>query len=99
MIIHLIKVGVYRDTILPKPEKKHFRIKGRAMTICAAIRCADGIVLAADREITRGDTKYYETKLFTVNNSPEWSITFGYAGHPDFAKTIYNKLLPFSAHL
>jgi hypothetical protein len=69
------------------------------MTICAAIRCADGIVLAADREIGRGETKYCETKLFTVNNSPEWSVTFGYAGHPDFAKKIYNKLLSFSAKL
>ena len=69
------------------------------MTICAAVRCADGCVLAADREIGRGDTKYQETKLYTVNNSAEWSVNFGYAGHPDFARKIRSKLLPFSLQL
>jgi 20S proteasome alpha/beta subunit len=57
------------------------------MTIAAGFRCVDGVLLAADTEITlAGIGKTHRKKIFAIhiNNG----CCFTYAGTPDFAKEL-----------
>ncbi|HVB98755.1 MAG TPA: hypothetical protein VNJ12_05405 [Candidatus Dormibacteraeota bacterium] len=62
------------------------------MTIIAGFRCKNGVVLAADTEITNlgGTGKTYESKIFTINAQLGCSVA--YTGDSDFAKELVDEL-------
>jgi len=66
--------------------------KGDPMTIAAAFRCNDGVLLAADTLITfvGGSAKKYESKLFQIN--VDLDIHLAYAGDPYFVKDYVEEL-------
>jgi hypothetical protein len=63
------------------------------VTICVGFCCDDKIIFCADRQMTKGDLKFYETKVFASSGSrstskewpipspqsPEWTLGLGYA--------------------
>jgi hypothetical protein len=65
----------------------------KAMTIIAGFRCEDGVVLAADTEITLdgGTGKTYQSKIFAV--SPELGCHLAYTGDSDFAQEFVDHLV------
>jgi hypothetical protein len=71
----------------------HEGVRGtRAMTIAIGVRCDEGNLLLADRQITKaGGLKYYEKKIREVSGGlPQgfFNVSFAYAGFPDAAKFI-----------
>jgi len=65
----------------PVPERE------KSMTIAAGFRCKDGVILAADSQITLSDGgKTYQSKIFPVNDVEDCYIA--YAGYADFAKEL-----------
>lgn len=62
------------------------------MTIGLGFLCRDGIVLCADRQITGlAGYKFEECKLFYCIN--DWgTMVFGYAGDPEAAKVMFDKI-------
>src|ERR1700740_3854311 len=62
------------------------------MTIAAGFYCRDGVVLAADTEITisGGAGKTYSSKMLTI--SPPLGCYATYAGSPDVAKELMQEL-------
>jgi 20S proteasome alpha/beta subunit len=61
------------------------------MTVVAGLVCSNGVVLAADTEITHADNwKTYESKIFPINR--ETGCYFAYTGTPDFAKELADRL-------
>jgi 20S proteasome alpha/beta subunit len=67
----------------------------QAMSIALGIRCVDGAVLAADRQMTKeGGLKYEEKKYFigrVAGNIP-LDYAFLYCGIPEVAKIFENKV-------
>lgn len=81
---------------LPKiPLKPYIRPDKRgikAMTIAAGFRCADGIVLCADSQITAADgTKYNAEKLIGYSND-DIDVVFAFAGVEVFSKMCIERL-------
>lgn len=73
----------------PKQERLTER---KAVTIGVGFLCTDGIVLCADRQITdSGGFKYEERKIFR-SLTKEYSLIYSYAGQPDTAKVIFQRL-------
>lgn len=66
----------------------------KAMTIALGILCQDGIVLAADTQLTAaGSHKRYASKIFTIHSDldiPTWIGVITYAGYPAFVDTFNN---------
>jgi len=63
------------------------------MTIAIGMLCSDGIVLAADRQLTREDGhKYQEQKIFPIDGG-DWKAVLTYSGSPDFVKEVQQKLV------
>ncbi len=62
------------------------------MTIAAGFYCKDGVVLAADTEITisGGAGKTYSSKMLTISSPLGCHAT--YAGSPDVAKELVHEL-------
>jgi len=62
------------------------------MTIAAGFRCKDGVVLAADTEISvlGGTGKSYSSKMFEINSGLGSHLT--YSGSPDFTKELVQEL-------
>jgi 20S proteasome alpha/beta subunit len=57
------------------------------MTIAAGFRCVDGVLLAADTEITLGGIgKTHRKKIFLIHVNE--GCCFTYSGTPDFAKEL-----------
>jgi 20S proteasome alpha/beta subunit len=56
------------------------------MTVAVGLVCNNGVVLAADTEVTYvgGTGKRYESKIFPIR--PEAGCYLTYTGNPDFAK-------------
>jgi 20S proteasome alpha/beta subunit len=79
----------YLERLGTRPQKPYIRrIKRerKAMTIVVGFRCANGIVLGADRQISvPGAHKYHERKI-RVERGDGWNILFGYAGLPGVAR-------------
>ena len=84
-VLHL--PAIYRP-----PVKKLEGKVGKAMTIVAGFRCDDGVVLAADTEITfdNGTGKTYESKIFKINELVKCNLA--YTGITDFAKEFVDHL-------
>jgi hypothetical protein len=59
--------------MMPKPQTGNTaRLEGvRALTICAAFTCRDGLTLCADTEETHGDMKFQAPKLVALPRSRE----------------------------
>lgn len=75
---------------LPKPQKEE---KRRIVTAVVGMLCGDGIVIAADQQVSvPGHFKYHESKI-EVQEGPNWAVTFAYAGSPGLAKEVKNKIL------
>ncbi|HEY1208636.1 MAG TPA: hypothetical protein VGE85_04655 [Terracidiphilus sp.] len=55
------------------------------MTTIAGLKLRDGVLLAADTEISEGVAKYAESKIFAEQISPTVSLAFAYSGTKDFA--------------
>src|SRR5579872_5697237 len=63
------------------------------MTIAIGMLCSDGIVLAADRQVTlEGHHKYQEQKIFPIDGG-DWMAVLTYAGSPAFVKEVQQKLI------
>lgn len=61
------------------------------MTVAVGLVCNNGVVLAADTEITYGVAgKKEESKLFQINRNCGCWLT--YTGHCDFAKELVDRL-------
>lgn len=75
----------------PKPYIPSHNGGTKAMTIVAGIQCKNGVVLAADREITVGQIgKTYESKIFLINKGQGCHVS--YAGSTDFMKELVSQL-------
>ncbi len=62
------------------------------MTIVLGFRCADGVVMCADQQITApGAFKYHQTKI-TVEDFEGFSAVFAYAGQPGLALEVHDKI-------
>jgi 20S proteasome alpha/beta subunit len=62
------------------------------MTIALGMCCTDGIVIAADSQITRPDYyKYYESKV-SYTEGKDWALLFGYADSPGLYKEAREKI-------
>jgi 20S proteasome alpha/beta subunit len=82
---------------LPKPPQKPYirpdKRESKAMTIVAGFRCADGIVLCADQQVSAvGSHKYFETKIVARDGFIE-SIAFAYSGLPSLAHEAREKMM------
>jgi 20S proteasome alpha/beta subunit len=78
-----------------QPRIKNVNAKAaKAMTIVAGFRCADGVVLAADTEITLdgGVGKTYASKIFTLNS--DLGCHLAYTGVSDFVAELVDHLQP-----
>jgi 20S proteasome alpha/beta subunit len=63
------------------------------MTIAIGMLCSDGIVLAADRQLTlEGGHKYQEQKIFPIDGG-DWKAVLTYAGSPDFVREVQERLV------
>lgn len=62
------------------------------MTAVVGLRCSDGIVICADRQVSSPDYhKYYERKI-SVECGSGWGVIFAYAGLPQLAKEAKEKM-------
>lgn len=62
------------------------------MTIVLGFRCSDGIVIAADRQITAaGAFKYHEPKV-SDEEFDTFDAVFAYAGSPGLAQEVHDKI-------
>lgn len=62
------------------------------MTIGVGFKCIDGIVLAADQQVTWKDShKFNESKLRGHSSGGEWNATFTYAGNPVLWQSFNDK--------
>jgi 20S proteasome alpha/beta subunit len=86
----------YLEGLGTRPQKPYIfsrTSEAKAMTVVVGIPCSDGIVLAADQEISSpGWHKYHESKLFVVDG---WDsrIVLGYSGLPSLAKEAREKII------
>ena len=63
------------------------------MTAVIGLRCADGVVLCADQQLTLpGYYKYHETKIESELDI-DWSLSFAYSGLPGLAAEARQKIL------
>jgi 20S proteasome alpha/beta subunit len=63
------------------------------MTIALGMCCTDGIVIAADSQISAIDHhKYFESKV-SYTDGPDWALMFGYAGDPGIYKEARDKIM------
>lgn len=79
------------------PEPLHRQLvrkrlsKRKAVTIGVGFKCSNGIVLAADTQMTWKDShKYYECKLYP-HRQHEWTVVFTFAGDPSLMKSFNDK--------
>jgi len=74
-----------------KPERLRRR---KAVSIGIATICTDGLVIAADRQITNpAGFKFYECKLLKIPLSEErGTLVLGYAGSPDTMRVVLEAL-------
>lgn len=74
----------FRPSLLqPKPKRP---TRGKAVTIAIGMYCRDGVIIAADSQISSPDYyKYHESK---VNHSEgtNWRLLYAYANRPDLYK-------------
>jgi len=82
-----------RPPLYPAPLRFRIRLvpiepqQLKAMTIAAGFQCKDGVILAADTEISLGQTtKTRQSKLFVINKAQDCCLT--YAGHVAFAQEL-----------
>ena len=62
------------------------------MTVGIGFQCPDGVVLCADRQITKGeDLKYEEQKIFE-GHYENLQCACCYAHHPDIAKNVFEDI-------
>lgn len=80
---------------LPRPDRKRL-LEERAMTIAVGIKCNEGVVFCADRQITdAAGLKYERDKILCKESRLEGhkvSLMFTFAGNPDAARTICDDL-------
>jgi|SRR5271157_4393694 len=67
-----------------KPHNPRERQRAKAMTIAAGFRCANGVVLCADTQITQVGGKSYKSKILPVNREEDCFLV--YAGDVDFVR-------------
>jgi hypothetical protein len=84
--------------IAPKPHPKVFtrpkRLAPRrqAVTIGIGFKCIDGVVLAADQQVTWGEShKSYERKFRSHSSGDEWNASFTFSGSPVLFKSFNDK--------
>lgn len=74
------------------PPKPHPTARSKAVTIAIGFCAEDGIVLAADREITSSlGTKYQQKKVFSIL-AHRWAIGISYAGYCDIFDCVHEKI-------
>jgi 20S proteasome alpha/beta subunit len=76
-----------------KPYIHPVKRENPSMTVVIGFKCADGIVLCADQQITApGSFKYNECKIH-VEKVSDRSIAFAYSGSPGLFKEASDKIL------
>lgn len=86
--------------IRPKPHRGQYKIERlrerKAVTIALGFTCVDGVVLAADRQITKeGGLKYEQDKILfggTIGGNMTVDFALAYAGSPDLAKNLLDQI-------
>lgn len=84
----------------PKPHRGQYKIERlrerKAVTIALGFTCIDGVVLAADRQITKeGGLKYEQDKILfggTISGDMKVDFALAYAGSPDLAKNLLDQI-------
>jgi 20S proteasome alpha/beta subunit len=80
---------------LVRPKFQRLRTES-SVTIALGMKCMDGVLVAADRQITKeGGLKYQQDKILvggTVVSSFTMDFALAYAGSPDLAKGLLNKV-------
>lgn len=94
---------VLRPNRLPKkPIKPYIRPdkrENKSMTIVTGFRCSDGLIIAADQQISAmGAFKYNERKIFEETQQ-WWSMTLAYSGLPSLAKEAWEKITKIARQL
>lgn len=75
---------------LPRPVRHQIKrpsSRRKVVTMAAGFLCSDGVVIAADRQITGSQYTYQECKLNTLKWANGTAI-WGYSGSPDTAKRL-----------
>ena len=86
-IIHLIQEGPEIKLIPRRILYENVRAR-KAMTIGICARCTDGVVIMADRQITKaGGLKYYQRKVWSFG-SGIYHVSSVYAGIPEMAQAF-----------
>lgn len=84
--------------IIPRPQPKRLP-KRKAVTIGIGFKCSNGIVLAADTQVTwEGSHKDYECKLYP-HRQHEWTVVFTFSGSPSLMKSFDGKFGEAIAYL
>lgn len=79
----------FEPCIQPKPKRHR---KEKAVTIGIGLLCNDGVVICSDRQVTNsGGFKYSKRKIYTTGRT-NCMLLFSYAGDPDAAEVIYQKV-------
>jgi len=73
------------------PKKKPVPPQVKSMTIAAGFRCFNGVVLCTDSELTAGQSKYHDKKIFQVEAENAIVYVAG-SGHSDYIKSTAEDL-------
>jgi len=63
----------------------------KAMTISLGFNCRDGIVLCADRQLSKGEVKFYEHKIASID-AGDWSLSFAYADSRELMGFVWDRM-------
>jgi hypothetical protein len=83
-------VRILPNRLMPTERERKVR-KAKSMTIGVALHCSDGIVLCADRQLTKGDLKFYECKItgLSVGNC---SLAVTYSNSRELMGFIWDRM-------
>lgn len=87
---NLFRLVRERNTI-PVPRKSKRNGAARAMTIAAGFRCADGVILCSDTQISTDLTKSYEAKISKIRLA-HGTVIVAYAGLRDTMRIVVKRL-------
>jgi 20S proteasome alpha/beta subunit len=80
---------------LVRPKFERLRTEN-SVTIALGMKCLDGVLVAADRQITKeGGLKYQQDKILlggTIVSKFPMDFALAYAGSPDLAKNLVGKV-------
>ncbi|MHB8755595.1 MAG: hypothetical protein ACYC92_11660 [Candidatus Acidiferrales bacterium] len=61
------------------------------MTLCVGFQSGMSVVLAANRQLTKGDLKFYETKVSAISGG-DWALGFAYADSRELMGFVWDRV-------